>query len=626
MRSLFFFTAASISLFLSGCSSTPETTTMNTDTESVKDVHSYANPAEAVVTHLNWKATVDMENHTISAIATWDIKTAENAATILFDTRDLSIEKVWLNDDTTFTPYELATEDSVLGSALSVKIQPGTKKVSIAYTTSPAAEAVQWLAPSQTAGKKSPFVFTQSQAILARTWIPCQDSPGIRFTYDAEVTVPKQFLALMSAKNPQQRNETGIYTFSQPKAIPAYLMALAIGDIEFYSLGDRTGVYAEPATIKKAGYEFADMDKMLAAAEKLYGTYAWNRYDVLVLPPSFPFGGMENPEITFATPTILAGDRSLVSLIAHELAHSWSGNLVTNATWDDFWLNEGFTVYFERRIMEELEGADYAQMLAGLGCSDLEATIDEFNAQGLEKDTKLKLDLKGRNPDDGVSDIAYEKGYLLLTQVEAAVGRAKFDAFLKNYFHEFAFTGMTTEKFIAHIEEKLLPKGSEAAKKVNLEAWIFEPGLPGMFTCGTPARFTAVEKAAEEFLSGKATGGLNTKDWSSHEWQHFLRYLSPKLDAQKMAALDAAFHFTNTGNSEIAAVWFGATIQHHYQPAYAKLEAFLLEVGRRKFVKPLYEAMAKDPALKETAKAIYKKARPNYHAVTVGTMDKILLN
>lgn len=590
----------------------------------VKDVHTYAIPEEAVVKHLNWNAFVSMESHDILATASWNIEASADAKKIVFDTRGLNIKKITLDNDTTAVKYELADLDSVLGSALTVPITSATKKVTIEYSTSKDARALQWLEPSQTAGKKKPFLFTQSQAILARTWIPCQDSPGIRFTYNSSVTVSSEYKAVMSAiaDSSESHPKFGtVYKFHQPKPIPAYLMALAVGDLEFQPIGDRTGVYAEPATMKQAAYEFADMEKMLLAAEKLYGKYAWNRYDVLVLPPSFPFGGMENPELTFATPTILAGDRSLVSLIAHELAHSWSGNLVTNATWDDFWLNEGFTVYFERRIMEAIEGKEYAEMLASLGYSDLQQTLADFKEEGLDKDTHLKLDLKGRDPDDGVSDIAYEKGYLLLCEIEKTVGREKFDAFLKNYFHEFAFKTMTTEKFINYINEKLFTPNNV---KVDLNAWIYQPGLPANVQPVVSQRFVAVEKQADSFLAGTEAGKLTTTNWSSHEWQHFLRYMSPKLDLAKMTALDKQFHFTSTGNSEIAAIWLGAAIKTHYTPAYPELEHFLVNVGRRKFVKPLYDAMMKDAELKPMAISIYKKARPNYHSVTTSTLDGIV--
>ncbi len=594
------------------------------NTEIVKDIHTAAEPNDAVVTHLHWVANVDMAAKRIEAIAHWDIKTNGKTNKIIFDTKGLEVLKVTLDADSQSVAYKLNAPDKVLGSALVVPIKAETKKVNITYRTAADAAALQWLTPEQTAGKKQPFLFTQSQAILARTWIPCQDSPGIRFSYTADVQVPAQFMALMSAKNPTAKNADGKYHFTQPKAIPAYLMALAVGDVEFRSLGDRTGVYAEPVTMESAAYEFEDMNKMLVSAEQLYGKYAWNRYDVLVLPPSFPFGGMENPELTFATPTILAGDRSLVSLVAHELAHSWSGNLVTNATWNDFWLNEGFTVYFERRIMESVSGKSYADMLAYLGYGDLKATVADLNAEGMQNDTKLKLDLAGRDPDDGVTDIAYEKGYLLLCQLEKLVGRSKFDGFLKNYFHEFAFKTMTTEQFVSYLNEKLLTPESGSDKQIDLDSWINKPGIPESVSIPSSDRFIAVEKQAGYFLAGKTPAQLETKDWSSHEWQYFLRFLMPNLDQKKMQSLDATFHLTATKNSEIAALWLQAAINAQYKPAYPALNEFLMHVGRRKFIKPLYEAMLSHKETREMAHAIYKKARGNYHAVATGTLDKMM--
>ncbi|HEY1008593.1 MAG TPA: M1 family aminopeptidase/hydrolase, partial [Daejeonella sp.] len=419
-----------------------------------KDAHSFARPSEAIVKHLDLDIKVDFENKLISGKASWLIDNLSKGNQIVFDTRNLEIRRVTLGDDETETTYSLGNDNKFMGRSLNIKIAAGTSKVNIYYTNSADAAAVQWLNPQQTAGKKYPFMFTQSQAILARTWIPCQDSPGIRFTYNATVAVPQELLAVMSANNPQAKNSKGVYTFSQKQAIPSYLMALAVGDIAFKAVDHRTGVYAEPVTLQKAAYELADMGKMTNAAEKIYGPYKWGRYDVLILPPSFPFGGMENPMLTFATPTIIAGDRSLVSLIAHELAHSWSGNLVTNATWNDFWLNEGFTTYFERRIVEDVYGKDEARMQELLGYQGLQELVKEMGAKN--EDTKLKANFDGRDPDEGVSDIAYEKGYSFLRTIEEAVGRKKFDSFLRSYFDSHAFNSVTTEEFLAYLDSNLI--------------------------------------------------------------------------------------------------------------------------------------------------------------------------
>ncbi|MEL6134083.1 MAG: M1 family aminopeptidase/hydrolase, partial [Bacteroidota bacterium] len=399
-----------------------------------RDPHSYARAWEARVDHLSLDLKVDFEQEKLVGMAVLRIDREENAKTLHLDTRNLDIQSISVSDDSLhLRPIDIQTGrmDSILGEELLIPLEENTRFVHIQYQTNPGADALQFLPPTLTTGS-GPFLLTQSQAINARTWVPIQDSPGIRFTYDAKIQVPAHLLALMSATNPQKKNLTGIYTFKMEQPIPAYLLALNVGDLEFRSLGDRVGVYAEPSIIDSAAYEFADLSKMMAIAEQLYGPYRWERYDVVVQPPSFPFGGMENPRLTFATPTILAGDRSLVSLVAHELAHSWSGNLVTNATWNDFWLNEGFTVYFEYRIMEALKGRDYSEMLARISYEDL---IEEVQSlpQG-SPDTRLALNLTGRNPDN-IPAIPYDKGYYFLRHVEELVGRAAFDTFLVDYFN-----------------------------------------------------------------------------------------------------------------------------------------------------------------------------------------------
>ncbi len=596
-----------------------ENKTINDVMELPADPHSYARPNEARITHLHWVADVDFQNELISATATYDIQKRKGARELILDTYDLNIHGATDQDgnDLVFT---LGDKDGILGSWLRIAIDEHTQQVSVSYTTTPGARALQWLDPGQTAGRKQPFLFTQSQAILARTWIPVQDSPGIRYTYSARVTVPGGMLALMSATNPTEKNETGTYTFTMDQPIPAYLMALAVGDIVFKPVGERTGVYAEPPLIDTAAWEFGRMEDMLIAAENMYGPYAWDRYDVIVLPPSFPFGGMENPRLTFATPTILAGDRSLTALIAHELAHSWSGNLVTNATWNDFWLNEGFTVYFEQRIMEAVRGHDYVDMLISLGRQSLENTVEEI---GNSPDAHLKLDLAGRDPDEGMSDIAYEKGNFLLKTIEREVGRDSFDAFLRSYFEQHQFQVMDTETFIREIHSKLLTT-QELRDRVRMEEWIYGPGLPDNAPVYTSARFGDVDARIRHFEKGTAAAALSTDGWTTHEWLRFIRGLPAKLSQEQLADLDAAFGFTASGNSEILAAWFQKTIPNQYTAADARIRQFLIEVGRRKFLTPTYKALIKADPTGERARSIYAKARPNYHSVSRHTMDELL--
>jgi leukotriene-A4 hydrolase len=580
---------------------------------AMRDIHSFARPDEAVVRHLALDLDVDFDQKRLTGSATLQIETSGDARELVLDTNGLTIGRVTL-DDGSETTATLGEAKPHLGAPLSIAIQPTTKSVRIEYASAPDAAAVQWLSKEQTAGGQHPFLFTQSQAILARTWVPIQDSPGIRITYDATIRVPRGLMAVMSAENATETNADGVYRFRMPQAIPAYLLALAVGDLEFRSLGHNSGVWAEKPMIAASEYELADTQKMIEAAEKLYGPYRWGQYDVLVLPPSFPFGGMENPRLTFATPTILAGDRSLVSLVAHELAHSWSGNLVTNATWNDFWLNEGFTVYFERRIMEEISGRNYSEMLALLGRQDLEATVAELPA----RDTHLFLDLTDRDPDDAATKLPYEKGYFLLRLIEETVGRAKWDAFLRDYFDRHAFHSMTTAAFAEELNEAFpdLP--------IDVNVWIHGPGIPDNAPVVHSDAFKKVEEQVKAFESGTPAASLGSLNWSTHEWIHFLRHLPKNLTLAQMTDLDAAFGFTSSGNSEILHEWLMKAIEQKYEPAYDALERFLLRQGRRKFLKPLYQKLAETPEGLARARAIYAKARPMYHAVSYRTIDQIL--
>lgn len=595
----------------------------NKSSESVrvKDAHSFAEPKNAVVKHLDLDIKVDFSTHLISGKASWTIENLSKGTEIIFDGRQLDIQKITLDDEDE-TTFSLGDEMKYLGRPLRIKIKPSTQQVHIYYSTRKDAAAVQWLEPRQTAGKKSPFLFTQSQAILARTWIPCQDSPGIRFTYNANVSVPKNLLALMSAINPQKKNTEGRYSFNQPKAIPAYLMALAVGDIEFMDIDERTGVYAEPITLQKAVNEFADMGKMVDAAEKLYGPYQWGRYDVLVLPPSFPFGGMENPNLTFLTPTLIAGDRSLVSVVAHELAHSWSGNLVTNATWNDFWLNEGFTTYIERRIVEAVFGKDEARMQELLGFNTLKLLFEEMGADN--PDTKLKTNFDDRDPDEGVSEIAYEKGYSFLRTIEEAVGRDRFDTFLKEYFKTKAFQSLSTEEFLVYLNKNLI-KDDEALKtEIAADNWVFQPGLPDNSPPVGSDKFKAIDSLLHHWNGSKDASIFNAVKLSTNESLYLLSHLAPETGIEQMNTLDQLFKFTDSGNSEILTAWYILAIRLKYKPTYPGIEKFLIQVGRRKYLMPLYKELVKTPEGKVWAGKIYKEARPNYHSVAYGSIDALL--
>jgi leukotriene-A4 hydrolase len=578
-----------------------------------KDYHSFANPEEIKVTHLDLDLTVDFDRKILTGEVQVSFeRTNENANQLILDTRDLDIQGV--SFDNMAIPFELEKSDSFLGSALKIDVPVDAQKISIRYATSPNASGAQWLTPVQTAGKKYPFLFTQAQAIHARSFIPLQDSPQVRVTYNATIRTPKELLAVMSASNDPDTERDGVYEFSMPQPIPAYLIALAVGDLQFKAMGARTGVYAEPALLDAAAAEFEDTESMLIATEETFGPYQWDRYDLLILPPSFPFGGMENPRLSFITPTVIAGDKSLVSLIAHELAHSWSGNTVTNATWRDLWLNEGFTTYLTYRIMQMVYGDDRYAMESVLGQQDLQADIDRLP----DNDEILAIDLRGRDPDDVFSNIPYEKGALFLKELEQKVGRDNFDKFLLNYFEHFAFKSITTDQFIVYLEETLLKDYADKLSVFRIQEWIFQPGIPEGAPVAESNAFSLVDEARSAWLSGTiAAKEIDSKNWVVHQWLYFLNNMPQELTQIQLTDLDMAFNLTQSKNNEIAHSWLLIAVNNWYQPAFSRLHDYLLNIGRNKLVKPLYKALSQTPEGKAIAQKVFAEAKPGYHPLTV---------
>ena len=595
--------------------------------DSRNDPHSYANPGEIRVTHVALDLDVSFEGKTLAGAALLSVdRLAADANRLVVDTRDLEIRRVEVRGsrgDFSQTAFELGSRDPILGAPLSISVPADTDAVRVHYATSPAASGLQWLDPPQTAGKLHPFLFTQSQAIHARSWIPLQDSPGVRVTYTATIRTPPELRAVMSAELAPAPSGTppGEHRFVMEQAIPPYLIALAVGDLVFEPMSERTGVWAEPALVKRAAREFEDTESMMQAVESLYGSYRWGRYDLLVLPPSFPFGGMENPRLTFATPTILAGDKSLVSLVAHELAHSWSGNLVSNATWRDFWLNEGFTVYVENRIQEAVFGRERALMEAALEVQELEAELARLKPA----DQVLHIELSRRDPDEGFTTVPYIKGMLFLLSLETVAGRPAFDAFLRSYFDHFAFQSITTEDFLQYLEETLLKENPAIARQVPIARWISEPGLPDDFPRPASDAFSKVREQARRWSAGEAAAGdIAAREWVTQQWLHFLRALPDNLDDARLLELDEEFGFSRSGNSEILHQWLLIAVRNEFADANEELERFLTTVGRRKFLKPLYEELVKTPDGLARATKIYDKAKAGYHPIAAATIEDIL--
>lgn len=640
-----------LGLLFSSCNTRPKyIENQQTSNDTIIDEHSYANLNAIKTIHLELELDVNFQNKTIYGVARHEMVN-NNASVAIFDTRNLLIQKVTTGkidheQEADFVIGEM-DKDSILGQPLKVTVDPKTTQVNIYYQTTKGSEALDWLDTLSTSSKTKPFLYTQGQAILTRTWIPLQDSPSNRFTYNAEVRVPKDLLALMSAENPKEKNDLGIYNFEMDQPIPSYLISLAVGDIAYHPFDATTGVYAEKELLDACKYEFVDLPKMMKAASYLYGDYQWKQYDLMVLPYSFPFGGMENPRLTFVNPTILAGDRSLVSVIAHELAHSWSGNLVTNNTWDDFWLNEGFTVYFEQRIMEVLYGKETADILAQLEFQEFQEEMKEILAGKHPEDSQLHLNLKGRNPDDGMTTIAYIKGAFFLKTLESKVGREKFDRFLKHYFNVFKFKTVSTAGFIAEMENNLL---LPEKLSFDYDEWIFHNGLPKNSVIINSPRLKRMESLAKRFSAGenvfepvvtyewqkiknskkkkriKKVSKIKRDDFIVQEWQTFIRGLSDDISIEKLQYLDATLNFSTWGNSEVMAEWFVLNIHRENRITRPAIEKFISKVGRRKYLLPIYKALVNNPEDKVWAKKVFDNSKAYYHAVSRNSVAELFEN
>jgi aminopeptidase N len=587
------------------------------------DYHSYANTDDYRTTHVDLDFTVDFDRRILDAEAVLHFERLNDANNpLVLDTRDLAVESVRAGSGGQFAevPYSFGDESQDLGTPLRIEMPADATEVDIRYQTSPDALALQWLEPQQTAGRRHPFLYTQAQSIHARSFIPLQDTPGVRITYDAIVRTPPELRAVMSADNDPDAELDGEFTFRMPQPIPPYLIALAVGDLDFRAMGKRTGVYAEQEILDAAAAEFADTEAMLETTEQTFGPYRWDRYDLLILPPGFPIGGMENPRLSFITPTVIAGDKSLVSLIAHELAHSWSGNLVTNASWRDLWLNEGFTTYLTNRIMQAVYGDERYRMEMALGYAELEDELPDLE----DRDEVLAVDLRDRDPDEVFTSIAYEKGALFLYELELAVGREAFDRFLMNYFNEFAFRSISTEAFLDYLDRTLVAEHPESVSMERVRQWVFEPGLPEGAPAPHSAAFDDLEPLRQAWLSGRiAAEDIDTDDWTYHHWKYFLDGMPEQLSREKLEDLDQAFGLTAAGNNEIAFSWLRIAIRNGYEPAFGRLERFLKSIGRSKFIEVLYEDMV-DAGMNGMARRIFDEARPTYHPLAAKEIEVIL--
>jgi aminopeptidase N len=586
------------------------------------DPHSHADSGQPRAHHLRLRLSLDFEARQIEGTADLEL-TGPSGGPMDLDSKGLHILEATTASGTR-VPFDVGPDEPILGRRLRLSLPEGTREVRVRYRTSEDAPALQWLSPEQTAGGSHPFLFSQCQAIHARSLAPLPDTPRNRLTYEAELEVPEPLRAVMSAgpagERPGARPGTRVLRFRMPQPIPPYLLALAVGRIESREIGPRSRVYAEPETVDAAAHEFAETEAMIARAEELFGPYDWDRYDLLVLPPSFPYGGMENPRMTFLTPTVLAGDRSLVDVVAHELAHSWTGNLVTNATMEHFWLNEGFTVWAERRLLEALHGEEATVLAWAIGEKALEESMERFGVDSPL--TRLRTELAGTDPDDAFSSIPYEKGARFVALLERTTGRARFDGFMRDYMARFRFTSITTEEFLPFLDERL----PGLAAEVGASAWLYEPGLPANAPSFRSAALDGLVALAAAFPRGDRPSPAAVAEWSPAEMLVYLQNLPREIGHAGCAWLDAALSLTGRGNHEILVEWLAVAAGSDYEPVFPRLREVLLRVGRMKYLRPLYTALGRHPRTRALARQVFAEASPRYHQlsrrVAAGVIEK----
>ena len=590
------------------------------------DSLSYAQPDQVRIKDLALELAVDFDNKQLAGSATYQLDWVDPDATeLVLDTRDLTIEKVVgerSDDKWVDLKYTLGEADDILGSKLTIQAPQQPERIRVTYETSPEASGLQWLTPAMTEGGEQPFMFSQSQQIHARSWVPLQDTPRVRFTYTAHVTSPEDAMVLMSADNDPKAERDGDYSFTMPQAIPSYLLAIAAGDLVFEPINERSGVWAEPAMVEKAAAEFADTGRMIDATEAMYGPYRWERYDMLVLPPSFPYGGMENPRLSFITPTVIVGDGSLVSLIAHELAHSWSGNLVTFSSPKDQWLNEGITTYVENRIVESLYGKERADMEFVIARNELSETIGDMEPQAQSLAIRPDVRVKAG---DTLTAVAYDKGAWFMQFLEQRFGREAFDEYLRGYFDHFAFQSIPTTTFVEYTQANLLDKYPGKVTEAELDEWVYGTGIPASAPETKSPRMDAVDTVRKAWLdAGTLPEAAVTEAWTTQEWVHFLEGMPETLTTEQLAALDAAYEFTGTPNGEIAMRWYPLAVRSGYTEANEEIAAFLKKIGRRKLIMPTYEALVKTPEGLALAEKTFAEARPGYHPITTGSVEAVI--
>ncbi len=585
---------------------------------SISDPHSYTDFTQGKIAHINFQIKADFGSRSLKILASYHLEEPVSGS-LFFDSRDLQIERVFSNDRD--IPWEIDRRDPILGDRLHLHDLNNLSDFSIRLSTSPAASALQWLNPMQTAGGEHPFLYSQCQSIHARSIFPCQDTPSVRIRYQAEIASPGLLKAVMAAEHVDSWKEGDfrVDAFRMPQPVPTYLFALAIGKLEFRELGPRTGVYAEPEILNAAAWEFAGNEQILTEAERLFGPYLWGRYDVLVMPPAFPYGGMENPRLTFLSPGLILGDRSRTNVISHELAHAWTGNLVTNATWEDFWLNEGWTTYAESRITEALEGVDFDQLLTYNGLMNMFEDMERFGM--VSRKTCLKYSQQGINPDEVFSTIPYYKGQLFLLALEQSVGRENFDIFIQKYISTYPFESLTTEQFMSFLKQEL----PEAIKHVDVNQWLFAPGFPKNAPALRSALYDDVEKVLDAYKRGDLPARQQVAGWIGEQVLLFLKSIKGGIPTEDCRNLEELFGLKKMNDARVLTAFYVISIRSGYQEVLPGIEKIIANEGRYLLITRLFRTMLEVEWARGLTRPLYDKYRNRHHPITQAGIEQILL-
>ena len=580
-----------------------------------QDPTTYADLSQGKIRHIDFHIKVDFFTRTLEITAAYQMQEPVHGSLYL-DTYKLELLDARLYHRS--LAWDFDARDDTLGERLHLKGFEGETEFTLKLRTSPEARALQWMSESQTAGGKHPFLYSQCQAINARSIFPCQDTPSIRFTYSAEVEVPAGLTAVMAAEWVEGSQATGRFTFRMPQPIPSYLFAVAAANLDFRTLGPRTGIYAEPEVIEAAAWEFAEIEKTMVEAEKLLGPYLWGRYDLLVLPPSFPFGGMENPRLTFLTPTAILGTRGQANLVTHELAHAWTGNLVTNATWRDFWLNEGWTTYAETRITEILEGKDVTDLNA---VYDEKRTLEIISRMGMNSPrTCLKYQGEEKDADSFTSVLAYTKGCFFLKECEYAVGRERFDAFIQKYMKTFQFQSLTTEGFLEFLKAEL----PDVFEKVDVQTWVYKPGMPETWHKPQSHLYDEVEKALADLKEGRLPAREQAKNWHRYQILSFLQGLPKTISVEDCKTLEDVLELEKRNDDHFLSYFYATCILSGYQEILPRVENFVERIGRMLYLMPVARAMVEAEWSRDKVRPLFEQVRDRHHPMTIAAMQDFL--